>query len=114
MLDQLSPTKYSNGFLPSSKLVEKTSEPSEKLILSEVHHHLATRGYEELRSIRGEFHEGMLILRGQLSSHYLKQLAQEAVRGLPGVKMIVNATEVLIPGLQEFRPLESMPSKRPR
>jgi hypothetical protein len=34
-------------------------------------------------------------LRGRLSSYYQKQLAQEAVAGLPGVAGIVNQAEVI-------------------
>ena len=37
----------------------------------------------------------MLYLRGCLSSYYQKQLAQEAVAGLPGIVAIVNQTEVV-------------------
>ena len=48
-----------------------------------------------LRSIRCEVHEGVLVLRGQVTSYYLKQLAQETVRTLEGVEVIVNVVEVI-------------------
>jgi len=38
--------------------------------------------------------DGVLLLRGQLSSYYHKQLAQETVKGLEGVRDIVNEIEV--------------------
>ena len=41
-----------------------------------------------------EYKEGMILLRGQLSSFYQKQLAQEAVRKLDEVQQIVNRIEV--------------------
>ena len=41
-----------------------------------------------------EYKEGMIFLRGQLSSFYHKQLAQEAVRKLDGVQQVVNKIEV--------------------
>jgi len=47
------------------------------------------------RQIACEYHEGTLILRGQVSSFYEKQLAQEAVRTLEGVEQIVNRIEVV-------------------
>ena len=50
--------------------------------------------YVALRSIMCEFHEGVLVLRGQVTSYYLKQLAQEMVRTLDGVELIVNVVEV--------------------
>jgi len=38
-----------------------------------------------------------LVLRGQVSSWYQKQLAQEAVRHLPGVEAIINVVDVFAP-----------------
>jgi osmotically-inducible protein OsmY len=40
-------------------------------------------------------HRGVLFLRGRLPSFYQKQLAQEAVAGLPGVTQVVNETQVV-------------------
>jgi osmotically-inducible protein OsmY len=48
-----------------------------------------------LRSVTCEFRDGTLLLRGQVSSYYLKQLAQETVRGLAGVGAIINGVEVV-------------------
>jgi len=42
-----------------------------------------------------EFHQGRLFLRGQVPSFYFKQLAQEAVVGLEGVRQVVNEIEVV-------------------
>jgi osmotically-inducible protein OsmY len=42
-----------------------------------------------------EFEEGNLFLRGQVPSFYFKQLAQEAVVGMEGVRQIVNEIEVV-------------------
>ena len=50
--------------------------------------------YYALRSIVCEFHEGVLVLRGQVPSYYLKQLAQELVRDLDGIGVIVNVVDV--------------------
>lgn len=51
--------------------------------------------YVALRSITVEFHEGVLVLRGQVTSFYHKQLAQETVRSVDGVGAIVNVVEVI-------------------
>jgi osmotically-inducible protein OsmY len=48
-----------------------------------------------LRSVTCEFRDGALLLRGQVTSYYLKQLAQEAVRSLAGVGAIINCVEVV-------------------
>ena len=50
--------------------------------------------YPQLRQVTCHFHEGALILHGQLPSYYLKQLAQEAVMELGGVEEIINRIAV--------------------
>ena len=42
-----------------------------------------------------EFEQGRLFLWGQVRSFYLKQLAQEAVVGMEGVRQVVNEIEVV-------------------
>ena len=94
MLDQIFCADCDHELAQRQTILSKRSRPLEEAILREVRQRLHARGYEELRSITCEYHEGMLILRGRLSSHYLKQLAQEAIRTQPGVTIIVNATDV--------------------
>ncbi|MCU0962110.1 MAG: BON domain-containing protein [Pirellulaceae bacterium] len=53
--------------------------------------------YNELRRVTGDFHEGILTLRGRVSSFYLKQVAQTLVQHLEGVERIVNRVEVTGP-----------------
>jgi osmotically-inducible protein OsmY len=55
---------------------------------------LQASGYSDLRSITCEFREGVVVLRGRVTSFYLKQLAQETVRPLVGARAILNAVEV--------------------
>jgi len=50
--------------------------------------------YAALRSITCEFYDGILVLHGRVTSYHLKQLAQETVRTLAGVGVIVNFVEV--------------------
>ena len=42
-----------------------------------------------------QFDRGRLFLRGQVPSFYFKQLAQEAVVGMEGVRQVVNEIEVV-------------------
>ena len=57
---------------------------------------LGNTSYSRIRSLTCDCDErGVLYLRGRLSSYYQKQLAQEAVAGLPGVVGIVNQAEVI-------------------
>jgi osmotically-inducible protein OsmY len=50
--------------------------------------------YPELRSIRCDYHEGVLTLRGTVSSFYTTQLAQALAARIPGVEEVVNHIEV--------------------
>ena len=50
--------------------------------------------YGELRRISCEFCEGILTLRGRVSTYYLKQIAQELTRRLQGVLAVDNQLEV--------------------
>ena len=56
---------------------------------------LQTNPYPMVQRVSCECNDrGHLFLRGYLPSYYQKQLAQEAVAGLPGVTQVVNQTEV--------------------
>jgi len=47
------------------------------MVQAEAHSRLRNSGYQELRLVSCDFHEGVLTLRGQVSSFFLKQVAQE-------------------------------------
>jgi osmotically-inducible protein OsmY len=51
--------------------------------------------YASLRTLSCDLEGGGLVLRGHLPSFHHKQLAQETVRRLAGVRQIINATEVV-------------------
>ncbi|QEG43846.1 BON domain-containing protein [Roseimaritima ulvae] len=55
---------------------------------------LAASEYAELRQLDCEFFAGVLTLRGTVSSFYMKQLAQESLRGLDDVHCIANQVRV--------------------
>jgi osmotically-inducible protein OsmY len=50
-----------------------------------------------LRNVCCEYHEGVLTLRGCLPTYYLKQIAQEVVAEVEGVRLISNRIEVVAP-----------------
>lgn len=56
---------------------------------------LRTNPYPDVKSLECEYHEGVLMLRGQVSTYYYKQLAQEAVRDIQGIESIVNVVKVV-------------------
>jgi hypothetical protein len=51
--------------------------------------------YVPLRSIKCEICEGALVLRGEVGSFYVKQLAQETVRRVANLIVIINSVEVI-------------------
>ena len=51
--------------------------------------------YLALKNVSCDCQAGVLVLRGCLPSYYLKQVAQEAVACLAGVKAVDNQIEVL-------------------
>lgn len=64
-------------------------------IAAEALRRLKDSPYFTLRSITIGFHEGVLVLRGQVACYYHKQLAQEMVRHVDGVEIVVNAVDVV-------------------
>ena len=58
---------------------------------------LRASAYSELRALACDSHEGVLSIRGRVSSFYLKQLAQAAVRDVPGIEVIHNQVQVVLP-----------------
>ena len=54
-------------------------------------------GYPSLVNVRFDYHEGVLVLRGELPSYYLKQVAQTAVSQVDGVQQVDNRIEVSSP-----------------
>lgn len=64
--------------------------------------------YLPLREVHCECGGGVLRLWGSLPSYYLKQLAQETVKGLEGVGEIINQIEVLARPCGQSARLESV------
>jgi osmotically-inducible protein OsmY len=53
--------------------------------------------YGALKSVSCDCRDGVLVLRGCLPSYYLKQVAQEVVARLEGVRRIDNQIQVVTP-----------------
>ena len=67
------------------------------VVQAEAQSRLRKSGYHELCLVSCDFHEGVLTLRGCVSSFYLKQVAQELIRRLDGVEEVNNRLEVVAP-----------------
>jgi osmotically-inducible protein OsmY len=55
---------------------------------------LEASAYAALKSVKCRFRRGKLLLSGHVPTYHHKQLAQEAIRALPGVSAIVNEISV--------------------
>jgi osmotically-inducible protein OsmY len=58
-------------------------------------HRILHQPHLTMQRIWCDFDQGRLFLRGQVPSFYFKQLAQEAVVGIEGVRQVVNEIEVV-------------------
>src|SRR5258708_21626605 len=56
---------------------------------------LARSTYLAGKNLRFEFHDDGIVLRGVVRSYYQKQLAQESLKSISGLRRIQNAIEVL-------------------
>ncbi|MFZ1936527.1 MAG: BON domain-containing protein [Thermoguttaceae bacterium] len=68
-----------------------------QVVLAEAQSRLRESGYHELHFVSCDFHEGVLTLRGRVSSFHLKQVAQEMIRRLDSAEEINNRLEVAAP-----------------
>jgi osmotically-inducible protein OsmY len=57
---------------------------------------LESQAYRRVRSLSCSCHDGVLMLSGRVSSYHEKQLAQEAVKGLAGIRRVVNLVRVTV------------------
>lgn len=69
------------------------------MVQAEAQSRLRTSWYHELHVIACEVHEGVLTLRGRVSTYYMKQIAQTLIRGLDCVGEINNRLEVVASGI---------------
>jgi osmotically-inducible protein OsmY len=65
-------------------------EPLDERIISA----LENNPYLNRRNLRFETHEGRVILRGEVSTFFQKQMAQESLRQVEGIDEIANELEV--------------------
>ena len=70
-------------------------------IVADVKNRWESSGYASLTTIECACVDGVLVIRGTVSSYYYKQLAQECVRGVRGIQRIVN--ELTVPQWNERR-----------
>jgi hypothetical protein len=69
--------------------------PEAKKVVETAKRRIFHRPHLAMQRLWCEFDGGRLFLRGQVPSFYFKQLAQEAVVGMEGVRQVINEIEVV-------------------
>jgi len=69
-------------------------EAAPERALPEIRRRLCSAGYYALREIECEYDDGVVVLRGRVSTYYLKQVAQAAVLSDPAIERVLNLIEV--------------------
>jgi osmotically-inducible protein OsmY len=62
---------------------------------AEVHHALANNPHLAGRKLRVEMRDDHVVLSGELGSYYHKQMAQEAIRSIGGIRKVRNEIQVV-------------------
>ena len=81
--------------LPTLQEQELGRAKEAQVVQAKAQSRLRKSGYHQLQHISCEFHEGVLTLRGRVSSFYLKQVAQTLINQLDGVGEVNNRLEVV-------------------
>ena len=63
-------------------------------VLGRARERLARGGYSQLARVVPSYRRGLLVLGGYLPSQYLRQVAQELVGDIDGVRRVLNQIEV--------------------
>ena len=71
--------------------------PAQGTIARDALRFFRSSNYSELRTIQCESRYDVLILRGQVSTFFMKQLAQERIRSMEGVRAVINDLQVVDP-----------------
>ena len=83
-----------NAVVPSR--LEPKSKPAspDPRVSEQVSHAWQRSGYRDLRGLKCEFDGGIVTIRGQVGSYFLKQMAQAIAARVEGVKRINNQLHV--------------------
>ncbi len=77
---------------------DRDTSLAEAIVIEDLAEARLRRGpYSALGDVRCDYRDGVLTLRGRLSFQHHKQVAQELVAGVLGVREVVNRIEVIEP-----------------
>jgi osmotically-inducible protein OsmY len=74
-----------------------SASPADARLGGQIDQALRATGHLSLRRLEIIAAEGLVVLRGRLPSYYLKQVAQTAVRAVPGVGAVHDELDIVSP-----------------
>ena len=74
-------------------------------VVQEIMECLLEQAHRKMRSLTIDYRDGVVTLRGEVTTYYFKQVAQESIRRIAGIATIVNLVDV--------RPAEPMSGLSP-
>jgi hypothetical protein len=77
------------------RMISSRAESPVCRVTKQVQEVLRTSPYSPIRRVACAYDDGLLVLRGSLRTFFHKQLAQEAVARVDGVRQVVNEIEVV-------------------
>ena len=81
-----------------SVVSRSTVPPLHDSVVHEARHRIQRSAYLPLRSLSCDYLQGVLTIRGQVPTYYLKQLAQSLVSTVEGIQEVQNLVDVVLPG----------------
>ena len=78
--------------------------PFDQSVLSDARRRIHKSAYLPLRTLSCDYLQGVLVIRGEVPTYYLRQLAQTVVSTIEGVREIKNLVHVVLPGSRLRRP----------
>jgi len=74
--------------------VQQLDKQSRDSVVQGIMECLRAQSYRELRSLTVDYSDGVVTLRGEVTTYYYKQIAQESVRRIAGVIKTINLVDV--------------------
>ena len=74
--------------------VQQLDKQSHDTVVQGIMECLRAQSYRELRSLTVDYSDGVVTLRGEVTTYYYKQIAQESVRRIAGVIKTINLVDV--------------------
>jgi hypothetical protein len=95
MFQQATTVELPSAKSPLTSSVVRANMTGNGSLAAAAQERLRASTYRGVRTVLCECHDDVLVLRGHVSSFYLKQLAQETVKHLAGIRSLFNCVEVV-------------------